>query len=87
MRVVITSASELEPIHAAELTEWLEKTGSKHLPISNVKWEEDYTISFELKSENDPFPEDYQMRVLTTMFEGSNHQFFIPATGFRWMIG
>lgn len=87
MKVVITSASELEPIYAAKLTEWLEETGSKSLPISDVKWEKDYTISFEMKSQDDPFPEDWQMRVLTTMFEGSNCEFFIPASGFRWMIG
>ncbi len=87
MRVVITTAALLEPIHAAELAAWLEETGSKDLPISDVKWEKDRTISFEMESSSDPFPEDLQMQILTTMFEGSNHQFFIPATGFRWTVG
>lgn len=87
MKVVITSTSRLDTIHAGELADWLEETGSKHLPISNVKLEENKMISFDMKSLDDPLPEDWQMRVLTTMFEGSNCEFFIPAAGFRWMVG
>jgi len=56
----------------------------KDVSIENGVSIEEHGVFFELVSEVDPWPEDYQMKILTTMFSGSDLDFWIPRTNLRW---
>ncbi|XOB41849.1 MAG: hypothetical protein ACKKMS_00395 [Candidatus Nealsonbacteria bacterium] len=43
-------------------------------------------VAFNLESGLDPFPEDSQMRMITNLFTGIGLEFWIPETGFAWMV-
>lgn len=84
--------------HIDQLAEWIEEGLSNCLQITNVKvimeWVEterwDDTCAEELRrilSFELPAIDSYTIRVLTTAFEGTMLDFYVPETGFRFTIG
>ena len=74
--------SNVEILTSEECKKIIEKFGMGTLDyVALSKW-----VSFELKSDIDPWLEDSQMRILTNLFEGIGLEFWIPKTGFACLI-
>ncbi|MBL7053557.1 MAG: hypothetical protein ISS02_02800 [Candidatus Portnoybacteria bacterium] len=82
MKVIITN---VQSSYVQSVKSFLEEEVVEWIQVTDVTIK-DCEISFNLVSEIDPFPEDRQMQILTTMFSNSGLEFFIRETGFRWTI-
>lgn len=70
--------SNVEVLTSEECKKIIEKFGMGTLAYVNMYgW-----VSFELESDIDPWLEDSQMRILTTLFEGTGLELWTPKTGF-----
>jgi len=74
--------SNVEILTSEECKKIIEKFGMGTLDYVTLSdW-----VSFELKSDTDPWLEDSQMRILTNLFEGTGLELWTPRTGFACLF-